>query len=260
MQYRKEDSRGAFMSKIKTKWGIVIKAFIFVLPVVALKVVLHFFNIEFITVGPVITALVAGVFFVIAIILSGVLSDFKESERLPGELYASLESLYKDTMLIGNPEATAGILGHVRELTHTIIANFKRKGDWKLTEINSVIDQIDEDIRSFAAKGIPMALILKLRNEIGNIKRLSNRIEVIKETAFLPAGQAIAEFAIGGSLLVMLLLKLEPFYEGLLLVGVISLILTSIILLIRDMDNPFEGYAQVNLSQLYKLDKYLDSK
>jgi hypothetical protein len=248
------------MSSLKTKWGIVVKALIFVLPLVGLKSVLHLFNLEFITVGPVITALVAGVFFVIAIILSGVLSDFKESERIPSELTASLEALYKDTMLIGNPEATAGILGHVRDLTHTIIANFKRKGDWKLTEINNVIDQIDDDIRSFAAKGTPMALILKLRNELGNIKRLSNRIEVIKETAFLPAGQAIAEFAIGGSLLVMLLLKLEPFYEGLMLIAVISLILTSIILLIKGMDNPFEGYSQVDLNQLYKLDKYLDSR
>jgi hypothetical protein len=26
------------------------------------------------------------------------------------------------------------------------------------------------------------------------------------------------------------------------------------------MDNPFEGYAQVDLSQLFKLDKYLDAK
>jgi hypothetical protein len=248
------------MSNLKTKWGIVIKALIFALPLVALKVGFHFLNFEFITVGPVITALVAGVFFVIAIILSGVLSDFKESEKIPSELTASIEALYKDTRLIGNREATAGILGHVRDLTHTIISNFKRKGDWKLTEVNGMIDQIDEDIRSFAENGIPMALILKLRNELGNIKRLSNRVEVIKETAFLPAGQAIAEFAIGGSLLVMLLLKLEPFYEGLMLIGVISLILTSIILLIKDMDNPFEGYAQVDLNQLYKLDKYLDSK
>jgi hypothetical protein len=248
------------MSNLRTKWGIAVKALIFVLPLVALKAAFHLFNFEFITVGPVITALVAGVFFVIAIILSGVLSDFKESEKIPSELTTSLEALYKDTMLIGNPEATAGILGHVRDLTHTAIANFKRKGDWKLTEINNVIDQIDEDIRSFAAKGMPMALILKLRNELGNIKRLSNRIEVIKETAFLPAGQAVAEFAIGSSLLVMLLLKLEPFYEGLMLIAVISLILTSIILLIKDMDNPFEGYAAVDLNQLHKLDKYLDSK
>jgi hypothetical protein len=226
----------------------------------ALKALFHFINFEFITVGPVITALVAGVFFVIAIILSGVLADFKESEKIPGDLAASIEALYKDTMITGSREASAAMLGHVQELIHTIITNFKRQRNWKLTEVNGVIDQIDEDIRTLAEKGVPMALILKLRNEVGNIKRISNRVEAIKEVPFLPAGNAIAEFATGSALLVMLLLKLDPYGEGMLLIGVISLILISVVLLIKDMDNPFEGYAQVDLRQIYKLDRYIDSK
>jgi hypothetical protein len=248
------------MNSFKIKYGLIGKAAIIVLPLIALKAIFHFFSFEVIAVGPVITALVAGVFFVIAIILSGVLADFKESEKIPSELTASIEALYKDTMLAGNQEATAGMLIHIRELIHTLVSNFERKGDWKISEVNAVIDQIDEDIRSFNEKGVPMALILKLRNEVGNIKKFSNRVEVIKETTFLPAGHAIAEFATGSTLLVMLLLKLDPYYEGMLLIGVISLILTSVVLLIRDMDNPFEGYATVDLRQLDKLDKYLDAK
>jgi hypothetical protein len=248
------------MNSLRTKYGLILKAIGIVLPLVGLKAVLHSLGLEVISVGPVITALVAGVFFVMAIILSGVMADFKESERIPGDMTVSIEALYKDIMLAGNREATAGMLVHVRELVHTVATNFERRGSWKLTEVNAVIDRIDEDIRSFAEKGVPMALVIKLRNELGNIKKLSNRVEVIKETTFLPAAQGIAECATGGALLVMLLLKLDPYYEGLLLIGVISLILTSVILLIRDMDNPFEGHAQIDLSQLHKLDKYLDAR
>jgi hypothetical protein len=175
-------------------------------------------------------------------------------------LTASIEALYKDTCLLGKNEAVAEMLKHVRELTHTITANFQRKGSWKLSEINAVIDQIDEDILHFAVKEAPIALIVKLRNELGNIKRLSNRVEVIKEVPFLPAGHAIAEFATGGALLVLLLLKIEPVYEGLVLAGVIATILISVVLLIKDMDNPFEDDVQIDLSHLRKLDKYLDSR
>jgi hypothetical protein len=248
------------MPRLKLKWGLIVKAAMLVMPLLVLKLIFHFLNLEVISVGPVITALVAGVFFVIAIILSGVLSDYKESEKIPGDLVASIEALYKDTWLLGNNEAVDEMLKHVRELTHTITANFQRKGSWKLSEVNAVIDQIDEDIRSFAAKEAPTALIIKLRNEVGNIKRLSNRVEVIKEVPFLPAGHAIVEFAAGGALLVLLLLKIEPVYEGLVLAGVIATILTAVILLIKDMDNPFEGYVQIDLSHLHKLDKYLDSR
>jgi hypothetical protein len=248
------------MLRLKLKWGLILKAAFLVLPLLAIKLIFHFLNLEVIAVGPVITALVAGVFFVIAIILSGVLADFKESEKIPGELTASIEALYKDTCLLGKNEAVVEMLKHVRELTHAITANFQRKGSWKLSEINAVIDQIDEDIQNFAAKEAPIALIVKLRNELGNIKRLSNRVEVIKEVPFLAAGHAIAEFSTGGALLVLLLLKIEPVYEGLVLAGVISTILISVVLLIKDMDNPFEGDAQIDLSHLHKLDKYLDSR
>jgi hypothetical protein len=246
------------MKRLKAKWGIILKALVIVLPVIIIKLVFHFLGWEVISVGPIITALVAGVFFVIAIILSGVLSDYKESEKIPGELTASIEALYKDSMLAGKAETTNTILGNVRELVHIINKNFERKGNWKLSEVNSALDRIDEDIRIYNEKDVPLALIIKLRNELSNIKKISNRVETIKEVTFLPAGQAIAEFTTGSALLVMLLLKIDPFYEGLVLIGVIALILTSVVLLIKDMDNPFEGYASVDLNQLYKLDKYLD--
>jgi hypothetical protein len=33
-----------------------------------------------------------------------------------------------------------------------------------------------------------------------------------------------------------------------------------VILLIKDMDNPFEGYATVDLGTFYKLEKYLNGE
>ena len=229
------------------------------LPLLALKLLFHLLNWEIISIGPIITALVAGVFFVIAIILSGVLSDFKESEKIPSELAASIEGLYKDAKLITGTSMVKEMLAHVRDLTHTLITNFNRPKSWKLTEINLLIDRIDDDIRILNAGGAPIALVIKMRNEIGNIKRLSNRVEIIKEVSFMPAAQAIAEFATGSALFVFILLKIEPFYEGIILLLVVAAILISVILLIKDMDNPFEGIITTDLSQLHKLDRYLDS-
>jgi hypothetical protein len=248
------------MRRLKAKWGLILKAVLVVLPLLGLKVLLHYLGFEIITVGPIVTALVTGVFFVLAILLSGVLADFKESEKIPGDLTAAIEALYKDAKLVGTGDSETEMLKHVQELTHTLTANFHRRGNWKLTEVNRVIDLVDEDIRFFAATGTSMSLIIKLRNELGIIKKLSNRIEVIKETSFLPAGYAIAEFATGGALFVLLLAKIEPYYESLALLGVISTILVSVVLLIKDMDNPFEGRVVVDLRHLDKLDKYLDSR
>jgi hypothetical protein len=248
------------MRLLKNKWGLIAKACLFVLPLLGLKLLFHYLGFEIISIGPVVTALVTGVFFVLAILLSGVLSDFKESEKIPGDLTAALEALYKDAKLVGAGDSETEMLKHVRELTHTFITNFHRHGCWKLSEINAVIDLVDDDIRHFAHKGTSMSLIIKLRNELGIIKKLSNRIEVIKETSFIPAGYAIAEFATASALLVLFLAKIEPYYESLALLGIISIILISVVLLIKDMDNPFEGRVVIDMRHLDKLDKYLDSR
>jgi hypothetical protein len=248
------------VSRLKVKWGIVGKAALIVAPLIVIKALLHLFNLEMISVGPIITALVAGVFFVLAIILSGVLQDFKESEKMPGELAASIEALYKDSKLIGNGAESNAMIDHIKELLHALHANFERKGNWKLSEVNGVIDKIDNNIKSFAETGAPMPLLLKMRNELGNIKRMSNRVEIIKEKSFIPGAYAVAELATGGAIAVLILSKIDPYIEGLVLVGVLALILISVVLLIKDMDNPFEGYARVDWSQLYKLEKYMDSQ
>jgi len=40
------------------------------------------------------------------------------------------------------------------------------------------------------------------------------------------------------------LAKIEPFYESLFFVGVIAYLMTYLLLLIRDLDNPFGNYEQ----------------
>jgi hypothetical protein len=119
------------MSKFGGKWGLMLKALVFVLPLLAAKTLFHYANLEIVSVGPVITALIAGVFFVIAIILSGVLADFKESEKMPGDLITSIEAIYKDTRLIGGSDAAGKMLVHVQSPIHTVISNFTRQGRGK---------------------------------------------------------------------------------------------------------------------------------
>lgn len=103
-----------------------------------------------------------------------------------------------------------------------------------------------------------------MRSELTNIDRISNRIETISETTFIPAAYGIAELAVAAVLLVLLFVKTEPYYEGLALIGATSALLIGLILLIKDMDNPFEvgkdTYADVDMSLLWRLEEYLREK
>ncbi len=177
------------------------------------------------------------------------------------DITSTIKALYHDSKIIrvNDEKIIIDLQSHIKELLHVIISNFKQNV-WKLREINPIIDKINEDIALLADKGVPPQFLVKLRTELTSIDKLSNRVEIIMETTFIPAAYAIAELSVVALLIVLLFVKIEPYYEGMALIGVTSSLLIGLIILIKDMDNPFEygkgTYANVDLRLLFKLEEY----
>jgi hypothetical protein len=246
-----------------TRLRLVLKSGIIVIVLLVLKfLVVDYFELDVISINPVVTAIIAGVIFTIAILFTGTLSDYKESEKIPGELAASIKSFYKDSNIIKvtDEKIIQNIQNHIKELVNVLNANFKNGDFWKSSNVNEAIDIIDKDIKILAEENVPTAIIIKLRNELTNIDKISNRIDTIIETSFMPAAYTIAQIAVIMAIAVLLFVELDPYYEGILLFGGVSFLLISLILLIRDMDNPFGGNVRVDLRIMSKLEKYLEGK
>jgi hypothetical protein len=247
------------------RFGIIIKAAAFVVVFLLIKFIIHSGNGEFITANAVLTALVAGVIFTIAIIFSGILSDYKESEKIPGELAASLRSLYNDVNLIQTKDEkkTNDLRSHIKDMLHIILANFEGNC-WKLSKVNPALNHIADDVNELAKEGVPPPFIIKMRNELTIIDRISYRIETIMETSFIPAAYHIAIIATTAVLATLLFTKTDHWYDASLLLGSVSFVLISLLLLIKDMDNPFEygkgSSADIDLSILFKLKDEFDNR
>lgn len=250
------------MSEFIKKWGLIFRVLVIVSILLLTKGLINFYNLDVASANPLITALVGGVIFTIAIIFTGTLTDYKESEKIPGELAASIRALYNDSKIIHADDGriTADMRAHIRELLHVMNSNL-RQNVWNLNEIDQALDIINLDISRLGERGVAPPLLVKLRTELINIDKISNRIKTITETTFIPAAYGIAELAVGAVLLVLLFMKTEPYYMGFALVGATSALLIGLILLIKDMDNPFENgknsYADVDLSLLCRLEEYL---
>ena len=249
---------------MKNIW-VISKAILIVGVLVVIKLIIDYFKLDVIVPSPVITALVAGVIFTLAVLFSGVLSDYKESEKIPGELAAAIRNLYKDIKVatVTHKDLTSDMQDHIKQLLKVMNANF-RHNEWKLRDINPAIDRIDEDIEHLAADGIATAFITKIRGEMSNIEKLSYRIDTIMETNFLPAAYIIAIIATAAVILTLFFTKMDPYYEALTLFGSVTFVLIGMLLLIQDMDNPFEvgrkSSAGVDLGILFKLEEQLENR
>jgi hypothetical protein len=81
--------------------------------------------------------------------------------------------------------------------------------------------------------------IVRMKQEQATIRKIVMRIDTIRDTSFVPAAYAIAEIAtallIGG----LLLTELGPLREEIFYTALPSFLMIYLILLIRDLDNPF---------------------
>jgi len=185
---------------------------------------------------------VAANVFLMGFLLSGVLSDFKESERLPGELSACLENLAQEVcgIRMARPEANVGsCLVLLSQLTQDILSWFRKQH-----RTAGLLEHVNDLTPQFAAmeQWTQATLVARLKQEQGNLRRTLIRIHTIRETSFVSSGYLLADLITILLCAGLILAKIEPLYESLFFVGVIAYLMIYLLMLIRDLDNPFGYY------------------
>ena len=251
------------MNEFMKKWGLIGKALVITAVLVAIRLVIDISNYDIIALTNLITAFIGAAIFTVAVIFTGTLTDYKESEKIPNEIAVSLLTVYQDCKLIRPADnlISLHLREHTQALARIIVENFKTNTS-NNENVRVAIAQINEDLYTLVDQNAPPQYVNKIRTELGNIDRLTSRVRTIAETSFIPAAYAIAEIAVVGVILILFFVKIDPYYEGMIIFSIIIALLISIILLIRDMDNPFEygkkTFADVDLSPILEIEKYLN--
>jgi hypothetical protein len=232
------------MMTINSRHRLLLRVSAMVSVVVGAKLVVHFLGWEALSINPLFSGIVAANVFLMGFLLSGVLSDFKESERLPGELSACLENLAQEVsgIRMARPEAEVGpCLILISQLSNEILGWFHKKHRTAelLEHVNSLTPQF-----AVMEKWTQGTLLARLKQEQSNLRRTLIRIHTIRETSFISAGYMLADIITGLLCIGLILARIEPFYESLFFVGVISYLMIFLLMLIRDLDNPFGYYER----------------
>lgn len=248
------------------KWHLTIKVLPVVILVVILKLLAHQFGLEFISLNPLFTGIVTANIFLLGFLIAGVLADYKESEKLPGDLAASIETIMDECLIIyknKKAEPAKECLEHILNLISSICDWFHKKERTKI-----LMDKISLFNDFFLAfESLTQAnFIARLKQEQSTIRRIVTRIHTIRETSFVSSGYAIAEAITILLVIGLIFVKIDPFYEALFFVSAIVFLQTYMIALIKDLDNPFEyygddiGYNEVSLKPLNDLKLRIEEK
>jgi hypothetical protein len=219
------------MKKYNTKkiW-IFLRALFFVGLIIILKFAVHILGYEFLTINNLFSGIIAANVFLMGFLLSGVLSDYKESEKIPGEIATSVNNIYSELIYLYDDkkiDKSRDCMLFCQEFTNSILEWFYRRERTtsliaKTRMFNSLFAKIENDTQA--------NYIVRLKNEI---------------TTLMCFG--------------LICSKIDPFYESLFFVGVISFLMIFLILLIHDLDDPFaynKKYSAENVS-LYPINRVL---
>jgi hypothetical protein len=247
------------------RWRLILKVAPVVAVVALIKLGLAALGWEPVPLSPLYTGLIAATVFLLGFLLAGTLTDYKESEKLPGELAASMETIADECLILyRDKEARAALdcLGHIRGLAAALLGWFHRR-----ESISGVLERVS-GLNSFylAFESLTQPnFIVRLKQEQSAIRRMLIRIETIRETSFVGAGYAIAELATILLIVGLLLAEISPDALAVFLVSSITFLLVYMIFLIRDLDDPFEfardgsqgGAAEVSLRPIERLEEHL---
>ena len=250
------------------KWSIALKILPLIILVTVLKFGTHKLGFEVMELNALFSSLVAGTIFLIGFLISGVLTDYKESEKLPSELASVLRNLYDDSLTIHKGKNSVSAKEFI-EFQGDFISSLK---DWfyKKVKMKVVLDKLSSMNDYFIAldkEGIQANYIIKMKNEQNNIRKMIMRIDTIRDTEFVGSAYAIVEAMGFLTVFGLLIIKIEPFYASLFLTLLITFLISYMFLLIKDLDNPFDYAAngetgtEISLKPIYDFETIIfDSK
>lgn len=245
---------------VHSRWKIAIKTIPFVVIIILFKFIAHYFGYEFLTLNSLFTAIISANIFLIGFLISGTLVDYKESEKLPGDLSASMEAMADEGLIIYQNKKSLEAKNFLLKLSQ--FNKMLIKWFYKKERTNNLMKKLlsfNDDFLNFESQ-TQANFIVRLKQEQNSIRKMINRIHTIRETSFLGTGYAIAEIITFILVMGLIFIKMDPFYESIFFVSFVSFILIYMIYFIKDLDNPFGYSEEDSLVEEVSLKPILDSQ
>lgn len=232
------------MNAFLLKWRIAIKILPIITLVVFSKIIVHQYEVALMELNALFTSLVAGTIFLIGFLISGVLSDYKESEKLPTEIVASLRTLQDDAatlVMSKNSKAASNLLVYQKELAIKIRQWFFKK--IRTSELLKEISEFNNYIVALEKEDVQANYLIKIKNEQNLLRKYIMRVDTIRDTDFASSAYAIVEAMAVLTSIGLIIIKIDPFIASLFLTVLITFLIWYMLFLIKDLDNPFD-YAE----------------
>jgi hypothetical protein len=185
--------------------------------------------------------------FIIGFLLSGVLSDYKEADRIPGELRTALESIHEDCRMFARNH-TAFSLEAAKRNVLAVASSFqealKDRQKCDLRPVLTHVDALSENFAEMEIAGAPANYIVRLKTDQSTLRRLIFRVSHIQRIQFVPSVHVLVQSLVFAIVSLLLFLKTEGSPESALIFGALSYMFIYSLYLVNTLEQPFRKGRQ----------------
>lgn len=246
------------------KWGILTKVLPWTGLFCVVKLGLHWLDWEPWAFDALTGALFSAATFVIALILSGTLSDYRACEWMPAQIANSLETINDTNQVIAAryPDYHPQILQQALVDVSRSILDWLKAGK-EFTVVDDSIDRLNPLLAKILVLDGCAGFVNYMQAEQAKIRAISRQMRGNRDTDFLGAAYVLLWLFLGGSIFALLLIDAERFSENLTVSTFMFTLFVYLMFLIEDLDNPFQydgkSSVDVGLSALEHVEMKLKS-
>ncbi|MFM7169550.1 MAG: hypothetical protein ACKOOC_03150 [Cyanobium sp.] len=222
------------------KWRLFLTVLPFTLLFALAKVAMHRLGWEPWAFDSLTGALFGAATFVIAFVLSGTLSAYNASEEMVLQVVNAVETIADLNSLsaASQPSYNGAPLQHQLAALLGDIESWLRNS-FNLEHLEQRLDGLNLAFADLKANGEGSAAN-DCQAELARLRLLISRMHVNRSTSFLGPAYAMLEIFLIAAVVALLMIKAELFDEVLVVSCFLFTSFTYLLLLIRDLDNPFQ--------------------
>jgi len=222
------------------KWRLFLTVLPFTLLFALAKLAMHRLGWEPWAFDSLTGALFGAATFVIAFVLSGTLSEYNASEEMVLQVVNAVETIADLNSLSAASQAAYDGAPLQRRLADLLGAvESWLRNSLSLEQLTQQLDGLNLAFAALIASGEGSAAN-DSQAELARLRLLISRMDVNRSTSFLGPAYAMLEIFLVAAVIALLLIRADLFDEVLVVSCFLFTSFTYLLLLIRDLDNPFQ--------------------
>jgi hypothetical protein len=228
---------------IRKRFRLFINVIGMVALLVLAKVLIHNFGFEFLETDIFFPSVVASSIFIIGFLLSSILPDYKESERMPAEIRTALEGIHDDATSFALRTPNVDMDG-LRKILAGIVIALENGLDAKHghSGLQGAIAEVDRLSAAFAQMeqlGMSPNFVVRLRSEQDILRKCVYRIYYVQKMQFLPSVHVLIQTLVVATIFLLLFLQTEGSNGSAFVFGFVSYMFIYALHLIKVLERPF---------------------